>query len=394
VRVLFANEFGAGNGHFVMLREIRNAMERSFAGKLECRFIVPNTARAVETGLTPHEVFALDAIGHKQFQDGAATGIPRSFADIVQAALCKSEEALVNRLKSWRDCFEEFKPDLAIGDYAPGMCMAFNGRCPVLAIGTGHSLPPPELSHFLPYKKQDPLDLVQSQKLLEKINVALRLCGMRSILSLPKINWADDYVLVTIPIFDPYWDIRKQDYAGVLHPGGSPRPGAGKGSGLAYFGEGREAEKILQGLSLSGIKFDAAIRSITPANLARGVPNNVQLHDKLFSFARDLPERSIFVHAGSLGSAAAAMYAGVPQVGLIATDEAWLTSRATEFAQIGRRVSLYDSDPEKIAKAIGEVAQNQNMRKYAIALSERYKNFRDSDPALTIAKRALDLLKT
>jgi rhamnosyltransferase subunit B len=287
---------------------------------------------------------------------------------------------LISRISLWQSEFASFMPDLIVADYAPSLSMAAAGKVPCFVIGSGYTLPPPELDFCLPVNNQGSYDRETAETVwLEKLNAVLAQSGAGKINYLPQLNQGDGYGLFTIPLFDPYWRQRQQHYLGVYHPDGSPMPSAtNDGVVIAYFSKPPESFRILDGLIESGLPTFAHFGVTTDVLRARASNTNVKLVEKPFNLAKDLPGRALTVHTGSLGMSAAGVYAGLPQVGLYHYDEGMGNCRSFDIAQIGSSGWIAKIKPSDIAEMMQKAANSSPMRKYATALSQRYSEFRDS----------------
>jgi rhamnosyltransferase subunit B len=320
-----------------------------------------------------------------------------TFGSMFLRSLLHNGEALRRRLAGWDAVLREFQPDVIVADYASCLAMVAWGRVPVLVIGNGYTLPPPEAKHFMPLWHEWQTDLSEEARQLEALNSFLQQAGATQLDFLPQINRANSHALLSVPIYDPYNKIRKQVYLGASLPGGAPRPGQGQSFGcFAYFSElpsPASGQMIASDLQSSELFVDAYIEGKTPADFGLADASRVTMHQKLQVLAESLPGRAVIVHRGSLGVAIAALYAGVPQIALYVNDENWVIGNAVLQEGIGLSVQLSSLVPGQLATMMRAVANDQAMRVRALRFADIYAHFAAFDPAQKVANMAVDLLR-
>jgi rhamnosyltransferase subunit B len=390
LKILLGNEFGAGRGHIVALQQLAFELLRVIPSA-DIKLIAPPFAqpnggdfRSATIETSP----VLDLVDTSSLRHAS---LPERLA----ALYCAHDGLLKLRLSYWRNIIRQFKPDVVVAEYAPSLSMAARNAVPCLVMGTGYSLPPPEAKKCQPFRPADTAaSLVSEDTLLTQLNVVLKDNGCAQLKYLPEMNAGDDYALITIPIFDPYWETRQQTYFGVLHPKGSPRPDAKTANtGLAYFSEGLQNPAIVQGL----IDTSLPIRLYCGRSRDRLEPlihgSNIKLVDKPFDLATEMPTSAFAVSEGSLGFASAAMLAGIPQSIFYRHDEQYTIGKSLRLAQIGNAAYGATVDAEKVASNLREAASSQLMRGYATALSHRYAMYRDQPTMPKAAQKIAQLLK-
>lgn len=387
--ILFASEFGAGNGHHVLLRSIEKELRKTWPEHVS-RFVLPPHSRTTWTASFADTVFPEELKVIKRQGKNPSRYLVHSLC----ASLISDPATLRSRIAMWQKEISTFKPDLIIANFAPSLAMTTAGKVPCFVVGDGYTIPPPELKNCV--SNNDIVELQDAaieMEWLEKLNKVLAQSGVKQLDYLPQLNQGDAYGLFTIPLFDIYWQHRQQTYLGVEHPGGSPRPSRkNDGVTLAYFSMSIENARIVDGLIESALPIIAYLGQLAPSLRARLQNTNVTLVDKPFQLAAELPGRALAVHAGSLGMSAAAVYAGIPQVGLFQHDEGMSNCRSFAIAQIGNSMWAAKSKPKDIARLMHEAKNSTTMRNYALALSERYAEFRDSNPMEKAARIAMQLL--
>ena len=394
LHVLFANEFGRGNGHAIALKQVVGHLRFSHPNA-RCRVYLPSPDAGLRAGLEASLVFAPDFL-----QRGSSAPNYKgahTYGSMFLRSLLHDGEALRRRLAGWDAVLREFQPDVIVADYANCLAMVAWGRVPVLVIGSGYTLPPPEASHFMSIVQGWQSDLREEAQQLEALNSFLRQAGAAPLDFLPQINRANAHALLSLPIFDPYNDIRKQHYLGVSLPGGAPRPKPGSASGcFAYFSELPSAESgqmIATDLQACGLPVEAYIEGKTTADFGASEATRMTLLHKLQVLAETLPGKAVIVHRGTLGIAVAALYAGVPQIALYLNDENWVVSNGLLKEGIGLSVQLSSLVPEELATMMRAVVNDQAMRARALRFADIYAHFAASDPAQRVADLAVGLLR-
>lgn len=383
MRVLLANEFGRGSGHFLLLKGIIENV-RALGPDSEFKLLLPAQYEGREIGVPRAEAVFPKEISHFQ-PTKAFTGLA-DFGEVVGSILLDPKRSLLDRLEMWSRQIADFRPHVIVADYAPTLLMYARGRWPTVHVGVGYTLPPPEAAQFPDFRPRRHEKIYSDEFLLESINHALKAVSAKTLGHLPQMNQADSYGLATIPLFDPYWQSRKQKYLGVYHPGGTPSPAPSHDANtiIAYFGGDSESDTILEGLAATGLHAKVHLAGSSVTKL-RTPSTLVALENKPFELARDLPGKALALHGGTLGFASAAMFAGVPQISLFDNDEGQGNAAATIMAKIGLAAPRKETSAMQIAEMCMQAMAQENMRKLSIDLSHRYAAFRQAKPTVEVA---------
>lgn len=148
-RILLGWEFGGGLGHVVSLREI--AKQVGEAHPCEFLFALQTPQKGIAAGLPSHSVTA--APSFKRTSGGGKAQGRETYGEYVSENLMIEEGVFASRLAGWENIIRGFDPHLIIADYAPGLSLLARGRWPVLAVGNGYTMPPPEMAAFRPLAK-------------------------------------------------------------------------------------------------------------------------------------------------------------------------------------------------------------------------------------------------
>lgn len=388
-RILLGWEFGGGFGHVVNLREIA----RHIGETQSCEFLfaLQKPQSGLSAGLPDRSVIAAPvsrrSAGSKKKQYMATYG------EFVSHNLMIDEGAFALCLAGWDKTCRDFEPHLIIADYAPGLGLYARGRWPVLVVGNGYTLPPPEMESFPPVSSLDSPRWATEPEIVARLNKDLEKIGARPIERLPQLNEADAHGLMTIPTFDPYRAQRRQPYLGTELPGGMPSPQATLSGGIAYFHEDTQLhDNVLDGFAGASIDMAAYFGKPLRRLAKKFKGSRVSLAEVPFMLREDMPGRAVAVHKGGLGFAVAAILAGVPQVMLYKHQEHWLTANAIVRAGAGAAVRYKDVTARALSETIDRVASSSAMREQALRLAEENAGFRNANPARAVADIAATLL--
>lgn len=381
-RILLGWEFGVGFGHIVHLREI--AKHIGEAHPCEFLFALRNPQNGIASGLPSRSVVAVPgppkSAGYKK-PPGRAT-----YGEYVSESLMREEGAFAWRLAGWEKIVRDFDPHLIIAEYAPGLSLFARGRWPVLAVGTGYTMPPPEMAAFPPIATFKRPLYASEPDIIDRLNADLVKIGARSIDRLPQLNEADAYGLGTIPIFDPYRSHRQQPYLGVEIPGGSPTPLANASGGIAYFHEDTQLhDQVLDGLLGANTDMLAYFGSPLRRVAKKFEVSRVHLSASPLKLRDDMPGKAVAIHKGGLGFSVAAILAGVPQVLLHGHEENWFNAKVIVEAGTGVSARYKDINASVLSEAIDRVVASSAMHERALQLAEENSEFRNAVPAQVIA---------
>ncbi|MGB9144164.1 MAG: nucleotide disphospho-sugar-binding domain-containing protein [Aestuariivirga sp.] len=389
--MLFGWEFGGGLGHVVRLREIARHLGESRS--CEFLFALQDPKKGVAAGLPRRSVVAVPAA--KVSAAGTRAKPRETYGEYVSENLMIEDGAFAARLAGWDEIIHKFDPHLVIADYAPGLSLFARGRWPVLATGNGYTMPPPEIAAFPALAKLNRPLYATEPEIVDRLNKDLTRIGARPIERLPQLNEADAYGLVTLPFFDPYRAQRQQAYLGAEIPGGGPHPLSTASGGIAYFHEDTQLhDNVLDGLGGASIDMAAYFGKPLRRVAKKFEGTHVALVNGPFSLREDMPGRIVAIHRGSLGFAAAALLAGVPQVMAYGHEEHWFMANAIVKAGAGAAAPYKEVTASALAEAIDRVAGSSVMRERAQRLAAENAWFRDATPTRAVADIAAKLLRT
>jgi rhamnosyltransferase subunit B len=276
----------------------------------------------------------------------------RSFADILAGAGFDAPEVLAAMLGGWRELVASLRPALVIGEYSPFLWLALRDTgVPVVALGQGFTLPPPELAAF-PTLTGEPTD--DEGPLLAAVRSALGHAPD----TLPALFAADDALVAGVPLLDPYRSWRQRPALGPLEV--PPRPARLRPRTLfAYLaGEDPRSDELLAGLRSTGMAGTVYLRGAVQRARARLAGST------LTAAAGPVPwplalEAAVVVSHGSAGMTEAALLAGRPQVFVPRNLENRLNAEAVTAAGGGVLVTERPLGPA-LARAVEQALTDVN----------------------------------
>lgn len=252
---------------------------------------------------------------------------------------------------AWDRILAAVRPDIVVAEFAPGLMLAGFGRFPVLALGTGFSLPPPDLPRF-PSLTGQPTVYDEGQ-LLEVVNRALAQNGRAPRETLPGIFHADRELAAVFTELDPYRPWRK---SAVSAPSAfmTDRIVSGEGEELFVYMNGREARPnaFWQGLLLSGLKVRIHDPSLSLADSETLRRAGLLVESQPVPFATIAERSRLVLSHGGLGFVSSALLAGLAQLFVPCDIEKRMTAANVHEIGSGRRVPLEDMDADRLAEVL------------------------------------------
>lgn len=215
---------------------------------------------------------------------------------------------------AWDALIDLVRPKLVVAEFSPGLCLAARGRVPLVAISNGFGLPPSEMETFPPLQP-DVKPLVRQEDLLASVNAVQRDRDAPPLARLPALFEADGQFVRTLPLLDPYASLRAEPAVGQLEPLPEAAPLPSQPHVYVYYGSEMPGVKpLMDGLGQAGVAATVYLRGAPPGVLRRLERPGLQLLDSPPRYGDILPRCSVAVHYGALGTAAACLGAGRPQL--------------------------------------------------------------------------------
>ena len=379
-------ECGAGLGHLMRLR----------------RLVAPLLQRGwnVVAGLSNRsDAHLLTEIGVNVVQapvwqpNGPPTQSSVSWADILADVGLRDAHAVRLVINGWEHLLSQFTPAIVVCETAPGLALAAQGRVPLILVGTGYTLPPPQLKTFpLLHKRSTPV--WQENQLLENVNIALRSAGLPQRPTLPAIYQADAQVVFSFPILDPY---RNQRQCAGVGPLFDAAPARAKRSGeriLIYLSKGFQVRpQILAALARVAPRLRVVAAGLPQHEKYKLAALGARIEQAPISILAALGSASLVVHLGGHNVASEALAAGVPQLVLTVDIEKHLTGAALEKAGVARWIEAHDPEPQIALDLLLQLCSDYPLARRAVLVGREHRRFlRAHDPLRYFEQRFLRLV--
>ena len=320
-RILIGWELGAGQGHTTRLIDLAAVLaERGHVPLFAPQQIGPFAARG-PTWQAPVWPRLLGPLARRYERPPATMG------DMLAYLGLDDPEAMAAMIMAWDRLLADARPDAVVAEYAPMLQLAGRGRVPVLAFGTGFSLPPAHLPAFPSVIGQPAV--VSEPALLAGLNANLTRAGRDPLLALPEIFAADRALVAAFDELDPYRQWRRGANGAPAIVGEIPEA-AGEGEELfVYFNGGAPRPNAFwQALADSRLPVrvhDAQLGSADIATLERA---GIRVAREPLPFATIAAGSHLLLSHGGLGFVSSALLAGLPQVIIPFDVEKRLTAEA------------------------------------------------------------------
>lgn len=365
-RILFAWELGEGLGHVQRLLPIALRM-RSLGH--DCVFAVRNIYNA-------HGVLARHGFPTLQSPVvivSRGEGQTATIADILGLAGFDRVDRLWPLLGAWDAIVAALKPDLIIGDYSPGLCLAMRGGdIPVAVVGSGFTVPP-ETDEF-PLLIDGATPVTPPEAMLGVINDVQSRRGKPALTRLPEIFTTQARFITTLPELDRYDELRNpESRSGPLKPL-PPRTNARpKVDYFAYVAlDWPKTATILEGLIESRMKGSIYLREASPKQVAEYREKGLVIHESPRDMEEELANAAILVHHCGLGTLEIGLAMGRPQ--LLFPRHLEQRTNAAAAARLGVSLSTRtqpDFKTEAVVSGLGRLRRDNKFTQRAQAQAQR-----------------------
>ncbi len=330
--VLMGWELGAGLGHVVPLLAVaRGLREHGHRPVLALRDVVEPAFL-----LREDPVPVLQApVWQPPPGYGARMPATATLADIFVVMGFGDRDRIHAVVAAWDGLIDLVRPELVVAEFSPGLCLAARGRVPVVAIGNGFGLPPSEMETFPPLQP-NVKPLARQEDLLASVNWVQRERNAPPLPGLPALFDAEAQFIYTLSLLDPYAALRTEPAVGPFDPLPDAVPPPAQPHVYVYYGAELPGVKaLMDGLGQAGLPATVYLRGAPPEALRRLERPGLRLLDAPLPYEEILPRCSVAVHYGGLGTAAACLGAGRPQLSLPRQLERRLTARALNKLGVG-----------------------------------------------------------
>jgi len=379
-RVLLAWELGDGFGHITRLLPIARRLRE--AGH-DCVFAVrslenSHVVLAPEGFTFVQAPFAIPASPPGQEKEPMST-----FGDILATVGFTDVNRLLPMVTAWQGLIDVVDPALIVTDYAPGVCLAAYGARPVVNIGDGFILPPPELDRFPPFRDAPPR--TDEAKILATVQEVQRRRGRPLPPTVPSILAGSGVFVITLPELDFYGRHRQKPAIGTLT---QLPPPLEEEPGEDYFGylslSYPHTAKVLEGLAQSGRSGRIYLRDATPQAIQTWRERGLLIHDRPQPMREAVGRARVVVHHGGVGTVETVLALGRPQLVVPRHQE----QRGNANALGGMRVAVSMRsagafEPTHVTQALTHLLETEHFRHNARTIARRLAE-RGSDSVLDV----------
>ena len=377
-KALLAWELGSGSGHAMALRRIARRLEQhgisSVAAVKNLAVAAPLAADGIEVLQAPMWPTSIASEKAMRARISSITlGEMLSGAGLAEAKIVR---ALFDAARSLILLVD---PDIVIAEYAPATALAARGVLPLLLAGTGYSLPPSDMERFPQLFAGEQRH--EEEKVVEAVNAALQGTAGRRITRLPEIFSGDFTLVRTLPLLDPYRQLRARPADGTLLDR-EPIPRRADASRILVYLNRDTAPRddlrvaldaIAPRLSLVAPGLDAGMADGLAAKGASVSEGGVAMQE-------ELARAGLLVHYGGAGLCAEALLAGVPQAVLATDIEKFLNGKALASAGVAHVESHWDAAARVSPSLLASLASDASLAERAASEGERQRSIQPRDP--------------
>ena len=384
--ILFVAELGGGFGHARRLLPLARAAKQDghrplFLTRTHAEIAPLLAESAIESGAAP-EVPVSGRVAGRPPPGAVAT----SFADILGGAGFADPDFLLAAAAAWDAVLAGLRPSAVICEHSPFLVLAAFGQgLPLLSLGYGFILPPPQLPRFPALLESPPL--YAEEALLENAAGACRARGRPAPAALPALLAGTAHAVTGLDALDPYRRQRAQAAVGppdldVARDGPAPCEDV-----FAYLlGDAAPTADVLRALAASGLRGRAYVRRGTPAHRAALAGSGIAWLDRPEPARTALPRARLVVHHGSMLTAEEALAAGRPQLVVPLYLEHLFTARALRALGVASVVPAARVNAE-LTETLRAAATDSEAARAARTVADRH--WTEAAPPPDLARRLL-----
>ena len=381
-RILLGCEFLAGRSHIERLEPIATALR---AAEFDTVIAIPGTDHEAifantESGELPSGLSIIKAPEPVISSDPAIRGLPTdSFADVLYLLGHAYGEEVGRRVDAWTQLVSKIKPDVVIGDLAPSLRLATRGKVPMIVVGRGYSIPPPDrpMVPIRPWRQEVPeASAAREQELLSTINRVLTERDLEPLSYLVDMVRGDATYVCSTHFADPYRDHRTTTR---LAPFDMPEDIVSRGVGarepdtlVAYLPDGHpQLDSILAAIKATDHDCEMRIVGISPENAQAMSTDKIRITGDPIDFHGSLPAAQAVIHHGGQSISIASLLAGTRQVIVPVGLEHLVSSHGVQNLGCARLVGTGPDWPaERITEVLRVVLANEAMAERAFRRSD------------------------
>jgi hypothetical protein len=355
-RILFAWELGGGIGYVDRLARVATALE---AEGHEPVFVVRDLVStagffANRTWIVMQAPMAVGLLHPTQ-----PKFVPGSYADLLAVNNFANAEHLFRLAHAWHMLFLALQPALIVAEYAPVATLAAFGRIPVIAMGHGYIMPPPDQREF-PIFDPTAQRFAPPEKIVDAVRATQQRLGGPVADSVPAIIGGSRHFVTAFGETDPYAGFRGQPDSGPLDSIPPPTEPVGQPSFYAYLSASHpRLGMILQSLVECGLPGAAYVKRATPEIRQFLDERKVHVFDRPPPLGDVTRGAHVVVHHGGAATLAAAMGAGRPQVLWPEVADQEVSANTIDRLGVSVHARRRLTSPAQAARAMRELAQGE-----------------------------------
>lgn len=343
-RILLGWELGAGTGHSVKLGVLARLLRERGHEPVAAMQDIRGAPATLETWQAP--LWSAQLTVHAR---PAATS-PQTMGDILATLGLADAEGMRAMIAAWDRLLAAIRPDAVAAEFAPALMLAARGRVPVLALGTGFSLPPAHLPAF-PSLTGKPA-AHREARLLDGLNRALAKTGRPPLDALPRIFAAERTLAAVFRELDPYRAWRAHHAPPSLAHAVPPASGSGEEVFVYLNGIKAAPAALWQGLVGSGLNVRLYNPLLAPADRAALERVGIAVETRPVPIERIVERSRLLLSHGGMGLVSSALLAGLPPVVLPFDLEKQATADAIAALGLGWHADLRTLDAEAFARQL------------------------------------------
>ena len=386
--ILVTYELGAGLGHLNRLVAVAQRLQ----GDHNWVFALPDRAlgEPIVRRAFGDKARVLEGVQWPAPSDPNIRKIPtHTFADVIAIFGFHDGGRLSAKTAQWHTILQEVMPHLIIADFAPTLRLAIGSKVPVVVVGNGYTVPPP--GQLLPPIRQretsvPALSRANEGRLLAAVNVVRARLRGEAIDFFSDLFSGGHTFVCTLPEFDPYRRFRRGP---TLWPFNIPDvplgPPVVQRTGppiFVYLPANHPAlPSVISALNDLKLPSEIYVSGMTAQALAKRCSQTVRIHGKPADLAQVLPNTSLLIHHGGLGTAYAGLLAGVPQLVLPFNLEHSITAAGLEQFGVGKsRTARAAAVATDLRDLIFSLLQDGPMQEAAVKAAGSLNARRVADP--------------
>jgi hypothetical protein len=382
LRVLLANEFGAGRGHLVGLRDVALALGAGVAlDAALCQRDHDSVLDGLQATIFDGPRLSMD-IRHRI----GPKGVPVASWGEYLGDLGLADRTRVRAvLDWWRHVFISRHIGLVVADYAPlALVAARSLGIATIAVGTAYGLPPWQMAEFPLFDPKIRTRLHPEARMLGHVNHALAAYERPMLTALPQIYRADITLVRSLAAFDPFATWRE----GRLWPPSSDLAGPLGTEGalgtevFVYFSQAElHNPALLQALETCPLPRRGYLPGLSAERAARLAKSGMILEQAPVSPAMIARRSRLVVHAAPHGTAAMALFAGLPQLCFPQHSEQAWNAQVLARLGVGMVLSPFRLQVDQARKSLAAIHADPAIAARARAVAAQLHAQMQADPA-------------